>query len=78
MKFNFDLFKSSTPVFIEIRGRNILHAEGYCRIEDYSEEKIVLTSREGSVAVYGVGLTLCHLTDERISIEGRIDRFEFI
>lgn len=78
MKFKFDLFKGEIPVFIEIRGRNVLHAEGYFRIEDYSEERIVLTSRENSVAVNGVGLTLCHLSDERISIEGRIDSFEFI
>lgn len=78
MKLKFDLFKITTPVFIEIRGRNVLHAEGYFRIEDYSEEKIVLTSRENSVAVHGFGLTLCHLSDERISIEGRIDSFEFV
>lgn len=78
MKLNFDFLKISTPVFLEVRGRTVLHAEGYCRIEGYSQEKILLSSSEGVVAVYGKGLNLGHLTSERIAIEGRIEKIEFI
>ncbi len=78
MKLNLDFLKITTPVFLEIRGRDLLHAEGYCRIEGYSQEKILLASQEGTVAVYGENLNLVHLTSERIAIKGRIKGIDFI
>ncbi len=78
MKLNFDFLKFSAPVYIQIIGRSLIQAEGYCRIEDYSETKILLSSSEGVLAVCGDKLTLKYLSDERVSIEGRIEKIEFI
>ena len=78
MKWLIDLFKTTTPIFVEIRGREAVLAEGYCRIELYSPERIVLASAKGSISVCGNGLELRHLSESAIAVDGRIDRVEFI
>lgn len=67
-----------TEVYIEIHGRENLLAEGYCRIEDYGETSMVLTSNNGSVRVSGENLRLRHLANGRIAIEGRISSVEYL
>ena len=79
LKDKFNIFGSaSNGIFIEIRGRNLLIAEGYCRIDQYTENKITLTSKNSTVSVSGEGLLLKHLSRERIAVEGRINSFAFI
>lgn len=73
-----DLFKSVSPTYIELRGRELLLAEGYCRIEDYSDARIVLSNDEYRFSVEGSGLRLRHLSDGIMAVDGRIDRVEFI
>ncbi len=78
MKQISELFKFESPVFVEIRGRETVLAEGYCKIESYSDTRIVLSSIENTFSVKGGGLTLKHLSSGRIAVEGRIDGIEFI
>ncbi len=78
MKWFSELFKNETRVYIEVRGRETVLAEGYCRIELYSPERIVLSNGEYGVAVCGNGLELRHLSESVIAVDGRIDRVEFI
>ncbi len=78
MKLFSDLFKELTPVYVEIRGRETVLLEGYCRIETYSETKIVLSSERQTLCIKGGNLELCHLSAERIAVKGRIDGIDFI
>ncbi len=79
MKLFEELLKKTKPqLYIEIRGRETLIAEGYCRIEVYSDFDIVLASDNGKISVFGEGLRLRHLSTECMAIEGRVDRVEFI
>lgn len=65
-------------IFIEIRGREVLLAEGYCRIEEYTQTSVVLASDKEKFAVKGENLLLRHLSSQRIAIDGRIDGIEFL
>lgn len=78
MKLLEELFKKTLEVFIEIRGREAVFAEGYCRIEKYSETEIRLASDSDRISVRGESLNLKHLSTERIAIVGRIEAVEFI
>ena len=78
MKWIKGLFQTETPVFIEIRGRNTLLAEGYCRIECYLPEKITLANDDYSFDIIGSNLELRHLSDGIIAVDGRIDSVAFI
>ena len=78
MKRLLDLFKTETPVYVEIRGRETVLAEGYCKIELYSESRIVLANSEYSISVCGSDLNLRHLSESAIAVDGRIDRVEFL
>ena len=78
MKMFSDLFEKTNCRLVELRDRNYVLAEGYSSIESYSETKIVLSSLFERLSVYGDGLTLVHLSDCRIAIEGRIDGIEFL
>ena len=78
MKWFKKIFKVVSPTYIELRGRSLLLADGYCRIEDYSDEAIILTNSEYSFKVNGVGLRLRHLSDGMMAVDGRIDRVEFL
>lgn len=78
MKLFSDLFKKTLNVYIEIRGRDSVLAEGYCRIEKYSETEIILASENERISVQGAGLGLRHISSERMAIEGRIDSVGFL
>ena len=78
MKLFSDLFKKSLNVYIEIRGRDAVLAEGYCRIEKYSENEIILASETERISVLGKSLELTHFSAERMAIEGRIDSVGFL
>jgi len=79
MKLFEELIKKTIPqLFVEIRGRESLLAEGYCRIEIYSDFDIVLASDNGKIAISGENLHLRHLSSQRIAIDGRVDRVEFL
>lgn len=73
-----NLMSRPKQIFLEIRGRELVLAEGYCRIEAYDESLITLASSQSSISIRGKGLQLRHLSDERIAVEGRIDSVEFI
>lgn len=73
-----EMLKIKEPVFIEIRGRNTVLAEGYCRIDAYSDSVIVLASAESRIAVRGSELVLKHLSSGRIAVEGEIIGVEFL
>lgn len=72
------LLKSKSEIFVEIRGRESVHLEGYCRIEEYTREYIKLGNNEYSVGVIGQALELRHLGEQTVAIDGRIDRVEFL
>ncbi len=78
MRLFTELLKKERQLFVEIRGRECVLAEGYCRIDSYSDDRIILVSEQGRVMVYGEGLVIRHLSAERTAVEGRIDRVEFI
>ncbi len=67
-----------SQVFVEIRGRELVLAEGYCRIELYSEECVILRSSQSQIQISGENLNLQHLSDERVAVEGRINGIEFL
>lgn len=66
------------PIFVELRGRESLLAQGYSKICGYSPERISLQNGEFTVSVYGSGLTLRHLSEDTIAVDGRIDGLEFL
>ncbi len=72
------LINQRGEVYIEIRGRELLLAEGYCRIEDYGETSLVLSSSNSSVRIRGEGLRLRHLANEGVAVEGRIVSVEYL
>jgi hypothetical protein len=78
MKWLYEIFKNTTPVFVEIRGRESVLAQGYCRVEQYLPESIVLSCGEYSVAINGSCLELRHLSEEAVAVDGRIDSVEFL
>lgn len=78
MKLFSELMKKTGEVFVEIRGRERVLAEGCCKIESYTDERIVLSSNKGSISVRGGELLIRHLSDERVAVEGRIDSVEFL
>ncbi len=78
MKMFSDLFEKTNCRLVELRDRNYVLAEGYSSIEVYSETKILLSSQFERLSVYGSDLTLIHLSDTHIAIEGRIDGIEFL
>ncbi len=63
--------------YVEIRGRNSFLLEGLERITEYGDSRIAVRCGDYSVAVNGSGLTLAYLSDNRISVEGRIDTVEY-
>lgn len=71
-------FSADVPAFIEIRGRETLLCEGMSKITEYSAEKICLSGASGGIFINGKGLTLRHLSKNRIAIDGRIDGIGFI
>jgi hypothetical protein len=77
MKRILDFFKTETPIFIELRGREAMLAQGYCRISLYSPERITLSNEKYTVSVYGSALELRRLGEEAMAIDGRIDGVEF-
>lgn len=72
------LLNNQKTVYIELKGKELLLAEGYCRIEDYNENTVVLSSEKLRISVTGEYLKLSHLSNERMAIEGSIKAFEFI
>ncbi len=78
MKLFSDLLKKPLNIYIEIRGRDSVLTEGYCRIEKYSESEIILASESERISVLGDRLELTHLSAERMAIEGRIDSVGFL
>lgn len=72
------LLKSEHEIFVEIRGRESVHLEGYCRIEEYTREYIKLGNSEYSVGIIGQELELRHLGEQTVAIDGRIDGVEFL
>lgn len=78
MKRILEFFKREIPIFFELRGREALLAQGYCRICLYSPQRISLSNEKYTLSVYGDGLELRHLGEEVIAIDGRIDGVEFL
>lgn len=78
MKWLQELLKNTVPVYVEIRGRETVLAQGYCKIVCYSPERITLANGEYEISVCGSGLELRHLSEGVIAIDGRIDGVEFI
>lgn len=78
MKMFSDLFEKSSCRLVELRDRSCVLLEGYSCIESYSDTCITLSSSFERVAVDGEGLTLVHLSEQHIAIEGRIDGVRFI
>ncbi|MBQ3230203.1 MAG: YabP/YqfC family sporulation protein [Clostridia bacterium] len=72
------LFMAEEPVYIEIKGKETVLAEGYCRIDTYSDSVIVLGSENARFAVRGKGLMLKHLSFGKIAVEGEISGVEII
>ncbi len=72
------ILQQHSQIYIEIHGRESLLAEGYCRIENYGDESVTLSSNKGAIRVGGENLTLKHLSDERVAVEGRISSVEFL
>ncbi len=79
LKEKLDIFGSRpNGIYVEVRGRELLLAEGYCHIEEYTDTYVTLTSNRSKISVHGEALRLRHLSKERIAVEGRIDSFEFL
>ncbi len=72
------IIQQHTNIYIEIHGRENLLVEGYCRIEHYGEDSITLSSEKDSIRICGENLTLRHLSNERVAVEGRISGIEFL
>ena len=78
MKWISEIFKKDNRIFVEVRGRETVLAEGYCRIELYTPDKIILTNGDYTVSVVGSNLELKHLSSSVMAIDGRIDGLAFV
>lgn len=78
MKWISELLKKDNRVYVEVRGRETVLAQGYCRIELYTPERITLSNGEYIVSICGNGLELRHLSVSVMAIDGRIDGIEFL
>jgi len=78
MKWITELLKKDNRVYVEVRGRETVLAEGYCRIELYTPERITLSNGEYAVSICGRNLELRHLSLSVIAVDGRIDGVEFV
>ena len=78
MKWISEILKKDNRLFVEVRGRETVLAEGYCSIELYTPEKIILNNGEYAVSIEGENLELRHLSSVVMAIDGRIDRLEFV
>lgn len=58
--------------FLEIRGNTFLCADGYGKMLEYGQEKIVLQGKKHTVSVYGKNLKMHYLTGDKIGIDGII------
>lgn len=67
-------------IFVELRGRQELAAEGFCRLEKYTDSAIIVCGdgEHQRLGVFGKGLELKHLGTSAIGIIGRIDRVEYL
>ncbi len=59
-------------------GRRSVHIEGFCAIEEYSEEKMRLKLKNGSLAVFGENIVIDEITDEYINLSGLFKSVEFM
>ena len=64
--------------FIEIRGRYSVVVRGCRKILAYSEAKVVLKMRREVIAVEGKRLTCISYLAGAVSVEGFIDRVDFV
>lgn len=78
MKWIRELFKRDDRIYVEVRGRETVLTEGYCRITCYERDNIRLSNGEYCVDIIGSELELRHLSASVIAVDGRIDRIEFI
>ena len=63
-------------VLLSISGHGELRAVNHRGILIYERERIVFTCSQGAVSVWGQGLDLAELNDERLRILGRIRRVD--
>lgn len=59
-------------------GKSSVHIEGFCAIEEYSEEKMRLKLKNGSLAVFGENIVIDEITDEYINLSGVFKSVEFM
>lgn len=59
-------------------GKSSVHIEGFCTIEEYSEEKMRLKLKNGSLSVFGENIVIDEITDEYINLSGVFKSVEFM
>lgn len=59
-------------------GRSSMHIEGFFGIEEYSEDKMRLKLKNGSVNIFGTNIVIDEITDEYINISGTFKSVEFV
>ncbi len=65
-------------IFVELRGRNELVAEGFFHLSVYTDSVIEVQGGELRLKIWGQGLTMKHLGESTIGVAGRIDGVEYI
>lgn len=63
--------------FLEIRGNTYLAADGYGKMLEYGNEKIVLAGKSLKITVTGKKLKMNYLSGEKIGIDGYIRSVEY-
>lgn len=69
---------SADGVFIELRGRYRLIAEGIDELLEYGDTRMVLGAKADRIAVMGENLEMRFLSENRIVIEGNIQSVQYI
>ena len=59
---------------VEIAGMGRVLIEGHKGVTEYGENRIQVSMRYGSLMVIGQGLSLAHMSTERLVITGTVDQ----
>lgn len=59
---------------VEIAGMGRVLIEGHKGVTEYGQQRIRVSMRYGSLIVIGCGLSLAHMSKERLVITGTVDQ----
>lgn len=63
---------------VVITGNGVITVEGFLGLVEYTEDKTTVKSKSGAVMIVGAELCIDEITEERITLKGKIDTVKFL